>query len=103
MRKRLLLNTALILFAVLALGETFRRTTADMYTESYMAAMRRQTGMSIVEVRAKDYRSRYELCDEHHDCTNVTAGSSEEQRARRAQMEKDTRASAMMLRPMAFQ
>ncbi len=57
-----------------AYSEPFRKTAADMYAESYMAKMRRQTGLSTAEVRAENYRRLYEKCDEHYNCTNETAG-----------------------------
>jgi len=59
-------------FTLNAYSEPFRKTNADMYTESYMAQMRRQTGLSAAEVRAENYRRLYEKCDEHHNCTNET-------------------------------
>ena len=55
-------------------SEPFRKTAADMYAESYWAQMRRQTGLSSAEVRAENYRHLYEKCNEHHNCTNETAG-----------------------------
>ncbi len=54
--------------------EPLRKTTSDMYTESYRVQMRRQTGLSAAEVRAENYRRLYEKCDQHHNCTNETAG-----------------------------
>ncbi|MBI3313558.1 MAG: hypothetical protein HYZ83_04940 [Candidatus Omnitrophica bacterium] len=59
-------------FALSAYPELSRKTTADMYWESYMTHMRRQT--SAAEIRADSYREMYEVCDKHHECTNVTAG-----------------------------
>ena len=60
--------------ALNAYPESLRETTADRYMESYAAQMRRQTGSSAAEVRAENYRHLYEKCDEHHHCTNKTAG-----------------------------
>ncbi len=57
-----------------AYSESFRKTTSDIYMESYAAQMRRQTGQSIAELRAEEYRRIYEACDEHHNCANETAG-----------------------------
>ncbi len=54
-------------------AESFRRTSADLFTESYMAQMRRGT-YSPAEARAGEYSSMYETCDEHHNCVSETAG-----------------------------
>lgn len=76
--KKVILVLTLLTLALLFIAQAYRRTTADVYQESYRADMRRQTGMSAAEVRAEEYRSRYEICDKHHNCTDVTAGSAEE-------------------------
>ncbi len=43
-------------------------TLADHYSQSYAAAMRKQTAAGA-EIRAENVRQRYEFCDEHHLCT----------------------------------
>lgn len=64
-----------------------------MYLESYAAAMRKQTGMSAAEIRAEDYRFLYEICDEHHNCTNQTAGSGKQMEKK--EMKNETRPENM--------
>ena len=69
--------TYLILFMctfwVVVYAESYRKTAGDMYMENYAAQMRKQVGYSAAETRAEDYRARYEKCDEHHNCTDLTA------------------------------
>ena len=89
MRNFILLFISLLLLAVFGFAESYRKTTSDMYMESYVATMRRQTGNSAAEIRAEEYRNRYEICDDQHNCTNVMAGSPEEAKARKAEMKKD--------------
>ncbi len=43
--------------------------------------------MSAAEVRAEEYRSRYEVCDEYHNCTNATAGSRKQTEKKEAKAE----------------
>lgn len=75
--------------SVLVVAEAYRRTTSDMYRDSYMATMRRQSGAGSAEMRADQYRSMYDVCDEHHNCSNVTAGALVQpvEEARRNQVE----------------
>ncbi len=75
MKTQVFLLVGLCVFALSALGGSYRETTGDMYMESYMTEMRRQGGMTVAEIRAAEYRSRYEVCDEHHSCINVTANT----------------------------
>ena len=77
MNKWIFLFITMLAFMLLAFAEpSYRKTTSEMYQDSYAAAMRRQTGMSAAEIRAEEYRSRYEICDEHHNCNNQTADSA---------------------------
>ncbi len=76
MKNLIFLSIILSSLSVLAFAESYRETTSGMHMESYMAMMRRQTGASTAEIQADEYRSRYEICDEHHNCTNVTAGTT---------------------------
>ncbi len=103
MKKSIFIFIALLAFALLAAAESYRKTTSDMYMESYVATMRRQTGMSAAEVRAEEYRNHYEICDENHNCTNVTAGSPEETKARKIEMEKDAQTINPFLHTPIFQ
>ncbi len=82
MEKWIFLFIGMLALALLVSAEaSYRKTISDMYMESYAAAMRRQTGMTAAEVRVEEYRSRYEICDEHHNCTNATAQSREQAKA----------------------
>ncbi len=81
MRNWVFLLTGLLVFSGIAFTESYRKTASDVYTESYTAAMRRQTGGRAVEFWADQYRSMYEICDEHHNCTNVTAGEGAAERS----------------------
>ncbi len=55
-------------------SENFGKTRGDIYTDSYAAQMRNQMrSQSAAEIRAGEYRARYDRCDEHHLCENVTA------------------------------
>ena len=84
-------------FALSVYPELSRKTTADMYLESYMAHMRRQT--SAAEIRADSYREMYEVCDEHHRCTDVTAGEESKPEA----IEKNNhRPEAESMRPIIY-
>ena len=79
MNKRTFFFNTMLAFMFLAIFEpSYRKTTSEMYVESYTAAMRRQTGMSAAEIRAEEYRFRYEICDEHYNCTNQTADSAKQ-------------------------
>jgi hypothetical protein len=63
MKKTIIFLAAwLLMFALFAFAESYRKTTADMYRSS------------AAEIRADQYRSMYEVCDEHHNCTNVNGG-----------------------------
>ena len=102
MRNFILLFISLLLLAMFGFAESYRKTTSDIYMESYVATMRRQTGVTAAEIRAEEYRNRYEICDEHHNCTNVTAGTPEEVKARRSEMEKDARTVSPFLHTEIF-
>ena len=75
MRTTIYLLIFLGIISAALFAESFRKTASDMYMESYAAQMRRQTGQSIAEIRTEEYRGLYEICDEHHNCTNATAGT----------------------------
>ena len=78
MRTIVYLILFLCIFWFIVYAEAYRKTAMDMSMESYTAPMRKQAGYSAAEIRADDYRTRYERCDEHHNSTNLTALSKSE-------------------------
>ena len=56
-----------------AFAETFRRTSSDIYVESYSSQMKNHLANFPTQYRADEYRARYEICDSHHECVNETA------------------------------
>lgn len=75
-----LLILGMSLGAVATAQDAFRRTTEDMYRESYAAQQLRRSGPSPAEIRAENYRHLYEQCDEHHICTNLGEQAKPEQK-----------------------
>lgn len=49
-------------------AESYRRTAADLYQDSYAAQMRKQMGYSDAnDIRAEQYRTLYEQYDAQHN------------------------------------
>ncbi len=75
--------TFLFLFLVvlpknIAVESTATKVPTDMYRQSYAAYMQKQMGVTAAEIRAAEYRARYEYCDQDHRCGNETAAGKKE-------------------------
>lgn len=82
MKKNLLIFLGIPVLALVITG-----TLKDPFIESYMAAMRRQTGAAQTESHAEERRALQQVCDADHACLNVSeAIPVEEQRRRDIEM-----------------
>ncbi len=86
----ILLMTAAV--ASLAYAEHFRATTGDLYEQSYSANMMKQTGgySAVNELRASEYRSQNQVCDENHNCGASQTVKTREGRAGRVEEMMET-------------
>ena len=56
-------------FAIAADGDSYRRTTEDMYQESFANEWgEHMVAKSPQQIRVEQYRRLTEICDEHHNC-----------------------------------
>lgn len=90
MRTLIYLLIFLVVFPMGIAVDTSSKTVSDMYRESYIAQMRRQTGQSLSELRAEEYRRFYEVCDRSHNCTRVVSVSPEDTKTGKSEAERNT-------------
>jgi len=55
-------------FSLAVFGESYRRTTDDMYRESFAEEWHEHMMNNPAQIRASQYRKLTETCDEHHNC-----------------------------------
>ncbi len=54
--------------STLIYADSYRRTTEDMYRESYAEEMQEHMVNSTAQIRAAQYRAMTEKCDQDHNC-----------------------------------
>ncbi len=81
-----------------AAGQLYRKTSDDLFRESYAAQMSRQMGYNAAEIRAGEYRTMYETCDSHHNCGKSGAAQKGEERIE----ENEFRVLPFFYRPVMY-
>lgn len=80
------------LFAVAAFAESYRRTTDDMYMDSYRAIIAERDARARIAAEQAKHGITIEICDEHHNCVKVNSLEPQkiEQELRRLEQNRES-------------
>ena len=68
----------MLILPTVAGASSWRKPATDIFQEDFVTTARRELTRSTSEIRAADYQSRYEACDEHHNCGKASVVSETE-------------------------